>query len=185
MKRLTWPLAIAAAAAIGLSGCAASGAVPPASMSMGASADAAQNGPTDAAKMICGAEVADNIMTILALTDHPHTVDSWTGDLYTCTYHLSVGPLVLSVKQSASDAAALDYFHALAAKLAPTTTIDGLANLGLPGYTAATGSVVFAKDNMTLQVDASELPATVGPHQISRSDFAYQVATGILACWKE
>jgi hypothetical protein len=36
-----------------------------------------------------------------------------------------------------------------------------------------------------LQVDASDLPATLGPDAITRNALAYQLSTTILACWVE
>lgn len=184
MSELKWLMAVMAAVAILLVGCATSGA-PTAGGSTATSGKAVKGGPTGPALMICGEEPAGSITTILELDKSPHTVDNWTGDLYTCTYHLPMGEFVLSVKESANDATALAYFHDLQATLAPTTPIEGLANLGLPAYNTAAGAAVFVKDNMTLQVDASKLPDTLGPHQISRNDLAYQVATVILACWAE
>jgi len=58
-----------------------------------------------------------------------------------------------------------------------------MAGLGLRAYEKANGTVVFLKDNMTLQVDATALPRLVGAQNTSRVDFAYTVATDILACW--
>ena len=182
MNRLRWLMAVAAVTVTLLSGCASPGA---ASSKGGSTPAAAKGGPTDSSLMICGDEPASSITQILGLDKSPHTVDNWTGDLYTCTYHLPMGEFVLSVKESANDAAALAYFNDLQTKLAPTTPIEGLANLGLPAYNTAAGATVFVKDNMTLQVDASKLSDKIGPHEISRNDLAYQVATVILACWKE
>lgn len=139
---------------------------------------------SDASLMICGKEPRADIAVILALDTPPQTVDSWADELYTCTYHLPAGALVLSVKESADEASALSYFNALGTNLAPITPIEGLANLGLPAYETSDGAVVFVKDNMTLQVDASKLPDKIGPHDVSRNALAYQVATTILACWE-
>ncbi len=52
------------------------------------------------------------------------------------------------------------------------THIEGFANLGFPAYETADGSAVFQKDNMILNVDASDLSDTVGPDGISRTAFA-------------
>ena len=45
------------------------------------------------------------------------------------------------------------------------TPIEGLANLGFPAYETADGSAVFQKDSFILQVDATDLPATLGPDE--------------------
>jgi len=139
--------------------------------------------PSASAKMICGPETQDNVAKVLALPARPHTTDNWANTLYTCTYHLADGPLVLSVKESADDQAARGYFDALRVTLGSTHSIDGLANLGLPAYQDTAGSVVFVKDNMTLRVDAAHLSEKIGPHSVSRHDLAYEIATAVLACW--
>jgi hypothetical protein len=143
------------------------------------------DGPSEAAKMVCGQETQDNVSEILELKAAPHSVSSWADKTFTCTYHLAEGPLVISVKESADPASALKYFGALAVKIGGAAPIKGLANLGFPAYQTDGGSVVFLKDNNTLYVDATKLPAAVGPHGVTPTAFAYQVSTTILACWKE
>lgn len=145
--------------------------------------DAPAGPPSASAKMICGPETQDNVAKVLALPATPHTTDNWANTLYTCTYYLADGPLVLSVKESADDQAARGYFDALRVTLGSTHSIDGLANLGLSAYQDTAGSVVFIKDNMTLRVDAAQLPDKIGPHSVSRHDLAYEIATAVLACW--
>lgn len=140
--------------------------------------------PSEASAMICAQETKDDISSILALQQAPPTVDEWADNTYTCTYHLAEGPLVISVKESPGPAAARKYFDAVQARL-EATPIKGLASLGFPAAQTADGSVVFLKDGSTLHVDATGLPAAVGPQNVKRTDFAYQVATTILACWKE
>ena len=134
--------------------------------------------------MICAQETKDDISSILALDQAPNTVDDWADATYTCTYQLPGGPLVISVKESPDPAAAGNYFDALRGKIR-AVPIKGLANLGFPAAQTSNGSVVFLKDGSTLHVDATGLPAGVGPQNVTRTDFAYQVATTILACWKE
>ncbi|MDQ0620026.1 hypothetical protein [Arthrobacter globiformis] len=141
-------------------------------------------GPSEASKMICAQEAKEDISSILALQQAPHTVDNWSDSTYSCTYHLAGGPLVISVKESPDPAVTRKHFDALQVKL-NAEPIKGLANLGFPAAQTADGSVVFLKDNSTLHVNATGLPAAVGPQKVSRTDFAYQVATTILACWKE
>lgn len=135
--------------------------------------------------MICGQGTKDDISSILALKAAPHTVDNWAERIYTCTYHLADGPLVISVKESTDPAAARNYFDSLQGELDGATPIKGLANLGFAAAQTDNGSVIFLKDSSTLYVDATQLPAGVGPQKVARTDFAYQVSTTILACWKE
>ena len=147
-------------------------------------AAAAEGSPSAAAKMVCGDETRANITRILSLPASPPTSDSWAEKLYTCTYSLPSGPLVLSVRETADPAAARARFDSLQRQ--PTARpIEGMTNLGLPGFETTAGSVVFAKDNFVLTVDATALPPTLGPHSVSRNAFAYETATGVLACWSE
>jgi hypothetical protein len=187
-----------AVASLLLSGCAAAAgstgqaetasAPPPASPAATQSADqhalTQSSGPSEASKMVCGEEAKGDISSILALKEAPHTVDNWADSTYTCTYHLAEGPLVISVKESPDPAAARKYFDALHGKL-EAAPIKGLANLGFPAAQTTEGSVIFLKDANTLYVDATGLPDAVGPQKVAPTDFAYQVATTILACWKE
>ena len=139
--------------------------------------------PSASAKMICGPETARSVATLMGLHTPAPTKTSWADHLYTCTYQLPVGHLVLSVKESPSAAAARDYFNAGQARLGHTKALTGLTGLGLPAYENSTGIVVFLKDNMTLQVDSTALPPQVGPQNTLRADLAYTVATDVLACW--
>ena len=148
-------------------------------------ADALVNdaGPSASARMICGSETRRNVTTLTALRTPPPTKATWADHVYTCSYQLPAGPLVLSVKESPDVPAARRYFNALRAGLGRTQPLTGLAGLGLPAYENTTGKVVFLKDNMTLEVNATALPGQVGPQHTSPADLAYTVATGVLACW--
>lgn len=140
--------------------------------------------PSQAATMVCAEEAKQNVTEILALPATPKTTDTWDGTAYSCTYPLAVGDFVMTVTESATDADAAALAKQLAGSL-QAPPIEGLANLGLPGYQSKDGNVIFAKDNMTLQVDATAFPAMVGPHKVTASTFAYEMATTILGCWTE
>jgi len=142
-------------------------------------------GPSKAAQMICGPETRRNVATLMDLHTPPPTKATWADHTYTCTYQLPGGALVLSVKESQGVPAARSYFTATRARSRHPTTLSGMVGLGLPAYEDTTGKVVFLKDNMTLQVNPTALPPKVGPQQTSRADFAYTLATDILACWSE
>ncbi len=200
MMRKSAILALAGAALIVLAGCGAPAAqlgaaaaqatsVQPgpgaASSAPSTSGTAAGSTPSAAAQMICGDETKTNLASSLALPGPPQSADSWSDQLYTCTYALPAGQLVLSVKESESPASARAYFDALQKTLGSAEAIEGLANLGLPAYKTADGNVVFVKDNMTLQVNGTGLTGTVGPHAVSRTELSFEVATAILGCWRE
>ncbi|WP_163167436.1 hypothetical protein [Arthrobacter sp. Alg241-R88] len=208
MKNRTPLLASLALSSLLLSGCAAAagsvGAVPapPSDAASAASSPSAAHsrghhdggaasprasteGPSEAAKMVCGVQPMDRLTSILDLKQDPHTVNSWADTTFTCLYHLDEGALEISVKEAADQATALNYFEAMQALAVDATPIEGLANLGFPAYETEDGSAVFQKDSFVLQVDASDLPATLGPDAITRGALAYQLSTTILACWVE
>lgn len=141
--------------------------------------------PSDAALMICGDQPKDRLTAILDLDTAPHTINDWADSTFTCTYHLEEGDLAISVQDAGTKASALTYFEAKQALAKDAKPIEGLANLGFPAYETADGSAVFQKDSMILQVDASDLPATLGPDNVTRNALAYQLSTTILACWVE
>lgn len=145
---------------------------------------AAADGPSAAALMVCGDETRANIMQTLSLPADPPTTSSWAEKLYTCTYTLPAGSLVLSVKEAPDARAARDDLAALQRAADGAAPIEGLENLGFPAFQTP-ASAVFAKDNFVLTVDAAALPDALGPHNVSRDAFAYQVATAVLACWSE
>lgn len=145
---------------------------------------AAAGGPSSAALMVCGEETRANIVRILALSSVPGTSASWADKLYTCTYTLPGGALVLSVKEAKGLDDAHAYFQELQRSTVGAAPIEGLANLGFPAFQTPSAAV-FVKDSFVLTVDASALPEALGPHQVSRAAFAYQVATTVLACWSE
>lgn len=145
----------------------------------------ASNGPSEAAKMVCGDQPMDRLTAILDLGQDPHTVNSWADSTFTCIYHLDEGALEISVREAPDKAEALKYFDAMQALAVDAAPIEGLANLGFPAYETADGSAVFQKDSFVLQVDASDLPETLGPDAITRNALAYQLSTTILACWVE
>ena len=134
--------------------------------------------------MVCSKEIQDKVVTILALPTAPGTKTSWADKLFTCTYALPGGSLVLTVKEAADPDAARAYFEDRQRSTAEAAPIEGLANLGFPAFQTP-ASAVFVKDNFVLTVDAAALPETFGPHQVTRAAFAYQVASTVLACWSE
>ena len=199
MNKRAWPLTIVVASTVLLAGCAttsvdATNTMVPGMSSPGtvvsplpqpASAGGSAAGPSAASQMICGTETNGNITRALALTTPPHSVDNWINRQYTCTYHLTDGEFVISVEESSDTTSARSYFDTMQGKLASAQPIEGLANLGFPAYETVDGLVVFLKDNMTLQVDARKLTDKIGPHDVTRTAFSYEIATTILACWTE
>jgi hypothetical protein len=129
--------------------------------------------------MVCGAEIRGDIGTALALPV-PMGRSSWQDSLFTCTYPLPYGPLVLSVKELPTDAAARSWFTAGRAAQAANRNAPGL---GEGAYAGPGGTIVVIKDSDVLTVDATGLPAVFGARQQRRADLAYEVASVVLGCW--
>lgn len=130
--------------------------------------------------MICTAETRDDIAEVLALEAIPVGTPTWADSLYTCTYRLPMGALVLSVKDSPGPGASAGY-HAELRRGLPGA--EDLLGLGDAAYGTSGGTVVLRKDNGTLLVDATALPAVFGTQDQKRTDFAYEIASVILGCW--
>lgn len=137
------------------------------------------------AAMVCGPEIQDSIAILLKLPTRPTGTSTYRDGLFTCTYRLEAGPLVLSVQQSPSKEAAGGYFDGLRSGVDAAVPIKGLPSLGLPAFQSSSGIVAFVKDEFTLKVDASPLTPTLGPARTTRSELAYTLATDVLACWRE
>lgn len=207
MRAPLWPWTIAAAALV-LAGCATSQAattttsMPGMSMAPGqtmpgmtpsssATATAAPSGssqasttsasgPSAAAQMVCSADIKDKVTQVLGLSSSPVTHSTFVDHRFTCTYDLPMGPLKLSVQDSASKAAAGTYFTKLRPTLGATDTLIGL---GERAYGTPSGTVVVLKDSQTLDVDATGLPTVFGAQRQRRTDLAYEIASDVLGCW--
>lgn len=202
-------LGFLAALPIWLTGCASTGAdvpsagspaaAPGISMSPGMSMPGMHNGmhngvdndmdktagPSEPARMICSEEIRENVARVFKVGSVPPAQDTWLDRIYTCTYRLPAGPLVLSVKDSPGAMAGQRYFTGLRKRAQHAQPLRGLLGLGLPSFQTRRGTVVFLKDGKTLTVDATDLPPMAGPNHQSRTDVAYAVAAGVVACWTE
>lgn len=127
--------------------------------------------------MVCGSEIRTNIASALSLPQRPAPTSTWVDDLYTCTYSLPAGTLVLSVKDLSDDAAAGRYF-------AQTSKDLGAGqSLGKAGFQSNDGVVLTVKDNKVLEVNARRLPDKLGSTNVSRAGFAYEISSAVLGCW--
>jgi len=141
-------------------------------------------GPSPAARMVCSGDVVDDVTRILGLDTAPSPTSSWAEPVYTCTYNLDSGPLVLSVHDATDAEVGRAHFETLRTRLGDTEELRGMYGLGLPAYETDDGTVAFIKDGKTLRVDATALPGRLGPDRaMSQTDLAYAVATSVLACW--
>jgi hypothetical protein len=138
--------------------------------------------PSAKSKMVCTGDVREEVRSILKLSAPAPVSTSWQDQLFTCTYTLPMGKMVLSVKESASKPAAAAYFQALRTRSGTTTALQGV---GEQAFSTPAGTAVVLKDSSTLQVDATGLPEVFGPQQSRRTDFAYEMATVVMGCWIE
>jgi hypothetical protein len=136
--------------------------------------------PTATAKMVCGEDISAQVVTVLSLPAPPKTRATWIDSVYTCTYDLPMGAMVLSVQVAPSDAAATAAFDADRARLAPT---EELAGLGEGAFGTPTGVTVVRKDNEVLTVDTTALPEVFGSNGQRRTDLANEIASDVLGCW--
>lgn len=140
-------------------------------------------GPSASARMVCSDEIRTAVATLVGLPTPPARRTSWAPPVFRCTYQLPAGPLVASVREAGSSAAARRLLDAGRRATPGAERLPVVQGLGLPAYSAPDGTVVFAKDDTTLTVDPSGLPATVGTSARTRADLAYTVATDVLGCW--
>lgn len=139
-----------------------------------------QAAPPKNAAMVCGSEIRGEIGQTLGLSSPPAASSTWADSVYTCTYRLAAGPLVLSVNVAPTKARAGTYFDDREHRAAGATAQAGL---GERSFGTPDGSVTVIKDAMTLTVDATKLPPVFGSNQQKRADFAYEVASVVLGCW--
>lgn len=151
----------------------------------GSNHGATDEGPPVKAAMVCGKEIMDGVATLAGEATLPAAKTTWADHLYTCTYQLPQGPLIISVKESSDPSTAITYFETLQKDAGAVTPLAVLEALGLPSFHTGTGQAAFVKDNLTLKVDASRLPARVGRPPIGRTSFADTVTSDILDCWRE
>ena len=150
------------------------------SMSHGSMSHGSSHGaPPKNAAMVCGDEIRGEIGQVLGIPSLSAT-PTWADSVYTCRYDLPAGRLVLSVNVAPDKVAAGTYFDHRRQATAGATALAGLGerSFGTPG-----GTVAVVKDDMTLTVDATALPAVFGANQQKRADFAYEVASVVLGCW--
>ena len=162
---------------------AAAGTSAPAVRSAAAAAEAAQydaNTPPAAAQMVCSDEIRGEVADALGLVSDPTATSGWSDHVYSCTYALPTGQLVLAVSVSPSAAAAGSQLETLRQRLGADTQEPGL---GEQAYSAAAGTVLAVKDNMVLWVNATGLPNDLGTGHQGRLGLARLIAAGVFNCW--
>ena len=141
----------------------------------------ASNTPPEAAKMLCTEDVRGEVVAAaLGVASVPAPESSWADHVYTCTYALPMGRLVLAVTVTPGSDPARAALQAMRGQLGATQEEPGL---GEQAYSAPGGTVIAVKDNMVLRVDATGMPDGLGAAHEGRLDFARVVAAGVFTCW--
>ena len=136
--------------------------------------------PPSSATMVCSDEIRLQVQGALALDSSPAPQSSWADHVYTCTYAVPTGTLVLAVTVAPSDDAAGAQLDALRTQLGATDEEQGF---GKRAYSAPAGVLVAVKDNLVLTVDARALPDALGAGHQRRIDVVRLLAAGVFACW--
>lgn len=137
-------------------------------------------GPSPEAEMVCSAEAETDITGVLGVSLVSRPTATWAAPVYTCTYALSAGPMVLSVRELGDAAETSTYFDA--AQRAATEPVS-LPGLGEAAFSESTGNVLVRKDFKILLVDVTGLPEFFGQPRLARVAIGIQVGRIIMACW--
>lgn len=175
-----------------LAGCgaaehAATESQPMAGMSMAPGATMAPQGakrsstnPPDTALMVCGRDISSKVVQVLKLDRPPQTHSEWADSVYTCTYHLPMGEMVLSVQVAKDAASAGHLFDTDRTRREPAQDLPGLGNRA---FATTAGVAAVLKDNQVLTVDTTALPEVFGDNGQRRTDLANEIASDVLGCW--
>ena len=136
--------------------------------------------PPDAAEMVCSDEIRRQVKGALGLDSTPTPQSDWADHVYTCTYAVPMGTLVLAVTVTPSVDAAGAQLDALRARFGAGDPEQGF---GERAYSAPAGVLVAVKDNLVLTIDATTLPDDLGAGHQRRIDVVRLLAAGVFACW--
>lgn len=141
--------------------------------------------PADAVVALAGAAVRAEVTAVLALRSPPQVTTNWSDGFFIRTYHLPVGRLVLSVRESPTAAAAVACFatlrRGLVAAWRPTRLLVG----AVLGCETSGGRLVVLSGLRVLVVDATGLPPVCGSRMVARVDVAHRVAAAVLGFWAD
>src|SRR3954454_16408139 len=145
-----------------------------------AAAQYASPTPPSSATMVCSDELRREVKGALGLDSTPMPRSAWADHVYTCTYAVPMGTLVLAVTVAPSVDAAGGRLDALRAQLGAA---DPEEDFGERSYSGPAGVLVAVMDNLVLSVDATALPDDLGPGHQRRIDVVRLLAAGVFACW--
>ena len=190
------PLMVVVIAALALTGCAAPIFQPESAVDshnthtmpdggeMSGSDHSTTVGPSLAAQMICDGQVVDAVVAVVGLANAPVPNTVWQSPVFSCTFEIDGKPLVLSVHDATDIAVGEQHFAAVRESYVDAENIEGMLGLGLPSFATPDGVVAFLRDGKTLLVDATALPAELGPNGTrNQQQVAYALASSVLVCW--
>lgn len=105
--------------------------------------------------MVCAGDVVDDVSRIMDVDGGLEPSSQWSAPVFTCTFDLEEGPLVLSVHDADDRAAGMAHFQELCTGTSGATAIRGVHSLGLPAHGTSAGTAAFVRDGTTLEVDAT------------------------------
>jgi hypothetical protein len=134
--------------------------------------------PSEAAKMVCGSEVQEDL-TAMFNVDADVTTPTWTDHLLACTYQYPGGSFALSVKELPTIEDTAGYFTSLKAQYPAGDQLG----FGQEGFLTSDDISMVRKDNKVLVVDVSNLLVPFGTPPLSRRDASLAITATILGCW--
>jgi hypothetical protein len=137
--------------------------------------------PSDAAKVSCGTEGADQIAQVLGIAAVSISTPVWADHIYTCDYvYPQNATMTVKVKELSTVEETTAYYEGLAAQFGKN---QDLQSLGEGAFSTKSGSVVVRKGYRVLLVDTSGLPPQFGLPADTRENDAINVAYTIVQDW--
>ena len=133
------------------------------------------DGDANPATDVCAPMVANGIIEFLGGPLPSPQQGAWAGHVYTCTYPLGGGQLVLTVTQLRTKAAATTAYNRLVRRTTRRTRLNGLGNAA---YQTPDGTLVARKDQFVLDADPTGAPPGVRP-----ADLAFAAVVAVMGCW--
>ena len=149
-------------------------------MAMAGQAAADGSKPTATALMVCSDDIKGKVRQVLKLPADPQTTSSFVDQLYTCTYTLPMGPLVLSVQALRRPAGRAGLLRRAAAHARADRKPRRARGEGVRHYDRGSGRAQGQRDAGGRR---HRVAAVFGAEQQKRTDLAYEIASDVLGCW--
>ena len=130
--------------------------------------------------MVCSDEIRGKVQQVLKLPALPTVHSTWIKQVYTCTYDLPVGPMVLSVQVAPTKPVAEAAFQSRQKATAGATVLNGL---GEHAYRHPDRHRRRHQGRDDAHRRHHRAAAVFGAEQQKRTDLAYEIASDVLGCW--